>query len=61
MKHDVFGLARSYPLPFIALAGLAAGGLLTLGPGQYPAAGRLVWYVVLVVGGAPVIYQTRRG
>ncbi len=53
-------LARAYPLPFVALAGLVAGGVLMLALGDYDIA-RWVWYGTLVVGGAPVVAKTIRG
>lgn len=53
-------VVRAYPLPFVALAGLAAGGAWALGFGGYEAA-RWVWYGTLVVGGAPVVVKTVRG
>lgn len=53
------GLLRTYPLPFVALAGLAAG-LVALVAGRAPI-GNLAWYATLVVGGAPVVYKTLRG
>ena len=52
-------LVRSYPLPFVALAGLVVGGALAL-----TAAGELarwVWYGTLVVGGVPVAAKTVQG
>ena len=49
-----------YPLPVIALAGLALGGALTWGVGLGPD-GSLVWLGTLVVAGLPVVYSTIRG
>lgn len=49
-----------YPLPVIALAGLALGGALTWGLGLGPD-GSLVWLGTLVVAGLPVVYSTIRG
>ncbi len=51
-------LIRVYPLPFVALAGLVAGGILMLAYGDYA---RWVWYGTLLVGGAPVVAKTIRG
>lgn len=52
---------RTYPLPFIAAAGLVAGGILAIAPGELGGFGRWIWYVTLVVAGAPVVYHTFRG
>ncbi len=51
-------LIRVYPLPFVALAGLVAGGVLLL---TYVDYARWVWYGTLLVGGAPVVVKTIRG
>jgi len=53
-------LAKSYPLPFVALAGLVAGALATLVAGR-PNIGNLFWYAALLIGGSPVVYHTFRG
>jgi cation transport ATPase len=53
-------LARTYPLPFMALTGLALGALSWVVSGEY-GFGTLVWYVTLVIGGVPVVYHTLRG
>ena len=58
-----FALARFvrvYPLPFVALAGLIAGAILMLAFGS-PEVAKWVWYVTLIVGGAPVVAKTARG
>ena len=49
-------MVRDYPLPVVAVAGLAAGSaafLLGL-----PGAAQWVWYGALVVGGVPVVVKT---
>ncbi len=51
------GLARSYPIPFFALAGLAVGTVEMFAFGDSEAA-RWVWYGTLIVGGAPVVVKT---
>ena len=53
-------LAKSYPLPFIALIGLVAGALATLVAGRSDI-GNLFWYAALLIGGTPVVYHTLRG
>ena len=50
-------LARSYPLPFMALAGLAAGAVETFGFGS-PGYAKLIWYGTLIIGGTPVVWKT---
>lgn len=56
----VSAVVRSYPLPMLALAGLTAGGVASLGLGRWDLA-RWIWYGTLIVGGAPVIVRTVRG
>jgi heavy metal translocating P-type ATPase len=53
-------LGKAYPIPFVAVVGLIAGGLATLAGGR-PDVGNLIWYAALLVGGAPVVYHTLRG
>jgi len=57
---QLFELVKAYPLPFVAIVGLAAGGLATLVAGR-PDVGNLFWYAALLIGGAPVVYHTLRG
>lgn len=54
------GLAKSYPLPFVAIAGLTVGSVSTLAFGRDDIA-RWTWYGTLVVGGAPVVVRTLVG
>ncbi|HEV2225269.1 MAG TPA: heavy metal translocating P-type ATPase [Nitrososphaerales archaeon] len=56
----VSAVVRSYPLPILALSGLAAGGVAYLGLGQWGLAS-WIWYGTLIVGGAQVIVRTLRG
>ncbi len=53
-------LVKAYPIPFGAIIGLVAGGLVSLAAGR-PDIGSLVWYATLVIGGTPVVYHTLRG
>jgi cation transport ATPase len=53
-------LARSYPLPFVALAGMVAGTIEMLAFDASDIA-KWVWYATLVVGGAPVVFKTITG
>ena len=52
-------VVRRYPIPFVALAGLAAGAVLTYLVGQ-GGIGDDVWLGTLLVGGLPLGYQTAR-
>jgi heavy metal translocating P-type ATPase len=53
-------LLRTYPVPFVAIVGIVAGGLATVAAGRSDL-GNLIWYATLIVGGAPVVYHTLRG
>jgi heavy metal translocating P-type ATPase len=57
--HRVGRWARTYPIPFLAIAGLAVGLYLTYAGGR-PTLGWYVWYGTLVVGGLPLVYATAR-
>ncbi|MCI4352997.1 MAG: heavy metal translocating P-type ATPase [Thermoplasmata archaeon] len=50
-------ILRRYPLPFVAVVGLAVGGSLTY-LFQLPGLGRWVWLGTLIVGGVPLVFQT---
>ena len=53
-------LTRTYPFPFIALSGMLLGVVAALVSPSSDVA-RLVWYMTLIVGGAPVVVKTVRG
>jgi len=53
-------LFKAYPIPFVAIVGLVLGGLVALAAGRLDI-GNLIWYVTLLIGGAPVVYHTLRG
>ncbi|MDA4125147.1 MAG: heavy metal translocating P-type ATPase [Thaumarchaeota archaeon] len=57
---ELASLARSYPIPFLALAGLISGAVEILAFGASDTA-RWVWYGTLIVGGTPVIVKTLSG
>lgn len=57
---NVGRLARKYPIPFLAIFGLAIGTILQLVFADYLLA-RWVWYGTLIVGGAPIVWKTFRG
>jgi heavy metal translocating P-type ATPase len=50
---------RRFPIPFLAIAGLAAGSALTYLLAS-PTLGRYAWLATLVVGGVPLVIQTVR-
>ena len=50
---------KQYPIPIIALCGLVLGGFFHLF--YNPEIGHFAWLVTLVVGGAPIIWQTVKG
>lgn len=52
--------ARSYPLPFVALTGLVSGGVVDILAAS-SGIGGAIWLATLLVGGAPVVYNTLRG
>lgn len=55
---SVYLSGRRYPLPFFAFVGLVAGSALFLsGHGFYA---NVAWYVVLVLGGIPIVINTIR-
>ncbi len=53
-------MARRYPIPVFAIAGLLAGTVLEFALAE-PALARWVWYATLVIGGAPIVWGTLRG
>jgi heavy metal translocating P-type ATPase len=57
---SIAGLMRKYPIPFLALVGLAVGAILQFAFLQ-PSVARWVWYGTLIIGGAPVVWNTLRG
>jgi heavy metal translocating P-type ATPase len=59
MHRNIWPFVKHYPVPLIALLGLIAGSIAWL-LGQSEAA-NWVWFAVLVVAGAPLVWQTLRG
>ncbi len=56
-RGHLASLVRAYPIPFLAMGGLAVGGTLRyLSP--LPTYGPWVWLATLVVGGIPLVYHT---
>jgi heavy metal translocating P-type ATPase len=52
-------LARQYPIPFFTFFGLTAGIILFLMRQETIA--HYVWFATLLIGGAPIVYQTFKG
>jgi heavy metal translocating P-type ATPase len=53
-------IVRKYPIPFIALTALTIGAILQLAFSE-PSVARWVWYAALILGGAPIVWNTIRG
>jgi len=51
-------LVKQYPIPVITLCGLIIGGVLHVVYNSQ--IGQLAWFITLLVGGGPVVYQTFR-
>ncbi len=51
---------KSYPIPLWAITGLLAGAIVYFGFRDHALAQK-IWYVTLLVGGAPILYQTIKG
>ena len=52
------GIIKTYPLPSFAFIGLMLG--ITVFFLVSGSSANIVWYVTLVIGGAPLVYQTIR-
>lgn len=50
---------KNYPIPVFAIFGLLAGGIFHWTSNQQEL-GQWIWFVTLVIGGAPIIWQTIR-
>ncbi|TRZ70272.1 MAG: heavy metal translocating P-type ATPase [Nitrosopumilaceae archaeon] len=59
-SHKIITLVKNYPIPVFAIIGLLAGSILQWTLNQHEL-GRWVWFITLVVGGTPIIWQTVRG
>jgi heavy metal translocating P-type ATPase len=53
-------LCKKYPIPTFAIIGLLLGAILHYGF-KNEQFGHLVWFIVLIIGGLPIIYETIRG
>ena len=54
--HKVIWFVKHYPVPVLALIGLTVGGLLQIA--HEDQVGKIAWFVTLVGGGIPVVWQT---
>jgi heavy metal translocating P-type ATPase len=59
-SRKIITLVKNYPIPVFAIIGLLTGSILRWIPNQHES-GHWVWFITLVVGGAPIIWQTVRG
>ncbi len=50
---------KNYPIPIFAIIGLLVGGIFHEIPNQQEL-GKWIWFITLVIGGAPIIWQTVR-
>jgi heavy metal translocating P-type ATPase len=56
--HKIIWFVKHYPIPVLAVIGLVIGGVLQVTHEEH--VGKITWFVTLVVGGIPVIWQTIR-
>jgi heavy metal translocating P-type ATPase len=56
--HQIAWFVKHYPIPVLALIGLLVGGILQVSHEEQ--AGKIVWFVTLIGGGIPVVWQTAR-
>jgi heavy metal translocating P-type ATPase len=55
-----WNFAKTYPIPLFALTGLILG-LIFRFPLHRPDIGEWIWLATLVIGGAPIVWQTLKG
>jgi cation transport ATPase len=56
----LLGFARRYPIPAFAIAGLIVGALFHW-PLEQSSLGQWIWFITLIGGGAPIVWDTFRG
>ena len=59
-SRKIITFVKNYPIPVFAIIGLLVGSILQWTLNQHEL-GRWIWFVTLVVGGTPIIWQTVRG
>lgn len=52
-------VAKKYPIPIFAIVGLLLGTIIHYGFNNEQF-GHLIWFIVLIIGGLPIIYETIR-
>jgi heavy metal translocating P-type ATPase len=58
-SHKIITFVKNYPIPVFAIIGLLVGSILQWTTNQHEL-GRWVWFITLVTGGAPIIWQIIR-
>ena len=56
--YQIIWFVKHYPIPVLALIGLLIGGILQVSHEEQ--AGKIAWFVTLIGGGIPVVWQTVR-
>jgi len=56
--RQIAWFVKHYPVPVLALIGLFVGGILQVSHEEQ--AGKIAWFVTLIGGGIPVVWQTAR-
>ena len=56
--QKIIWFTKHYPVPVLAVIGLVIGGALQITHEEQ--AGKIAWFVTLIVGGIPVVWQTIR-
>ncbi|MGI0062821.1 MAG: hypothetical protein ACREBA_10260, partial [Nitrosotalea sp.] len=59
-SRKIITFVKNYPIPVFAIIGLIVGAILQWTTNQHEL-GHWVWFITLVVGGVPIIWQTIRG
>ncbi|MDE1818773.1 MAG: heavy metal translocating P-type ATPase [Thaumarchaeota archaeon] len=58
-SRKIITFVKNYPIPVFAIIGLLVGAILQWTTNQHDL-GRWVWFITLVVGGVPIVWQTIR-
>lgn len=58
-SNKVIAFVKNYPIPVFAIIGLVVGSILHGIPNQHEL-GQWIWFSTLIIGGAPIIWQTIR-
>ncbi|HEU5487468.1 MAG TPA: hypothetical protein VFV16_01465, partial [Candidatus Nitrosotalea sp.] len=58
-SNKVITFVKNYPIPVFAIIGLFVGSILHGIPNQHEL-GQWIWFSTLIIGGAPIIWQTIR-